>query len=229
MAITLAFDVYGTLIDTQGVVEDLRKSVGHKAGAFAQTWRSKQLEYSFRRGLMRHYADFSVCISSALDYCCAYYKTTLTDNQKAELLDIYCELPIFSDVNQCLQRLTRSDYRTYAFSNGSAKTVERILGSAGIKDFFIEIISVEETKTFKPNPDVYKHFLQKTGSSNEKTWLVSSNPFDVIGAISSGMKAAWVKRSEDAIFDPWGIEPTITITNLADLLDKIDETRTMNL
>lgn len=55
MTITLAFDVYGTLIDTNGVVEVLHNIVGDKAGDFSRSWREKQLEYSFRRGLMKKY------------------------------------------------------------------------------------------------------------------------------------------------------------------------------
>ena len=51
--------------------------------------------------------------------------------------------------------------------------------------------------------------------------MVSSNPFDVIGAISSGMRAVWVKRSPDAVFDPWGIEPTLTVDSLLDLAGHI--------
>jgi 2-haloacid dehalogenase len=35
------------------------------------------------------------------------------------------------------------------------------------------------------------------------------------------MRAAWVQRSKDAIFDPWGIEPTITVNNLSELYGKI--------
>ncbi|MDH3758592.1 MAG: haloacid dehalogenase type II, partial [Gammaproteobacteria bacterium] len=54
-----------------------------------------------------------------------------------------------------------------------------------------------------------------------EAWLISGNPFDVIGAISAGMRAAWVRRSEDSIFDPWGIEPTVTVTSLRDLADAI--------
>ena len=53
MAITLAFDVYGTLIDTHGVVSELNNLVQDKAEAFSHKWREKQLEYSFRRGLMQ--------------------------------------------------------------------------------------------------------------------------------------------------------------------------------
>ena len=48
----LAFDVYGTLIDTQGIVTSLSGFVGDKAGEFSRIWRDKQLEYSFRRGLL---------------------------------------------------------------------------------------------------------------------------------------------------------------------------------
>jgi 2-haloacid dehalogenase len=34
------------------------------------------------------------------------------------------------------------------------------------------------------------------------------------------MRAAWVKRSDEAIFDPWGIEPTITVASLNELDEK---------
>ncbi len=47
--------------------------------------------------------------------------------------------------------------------------------------------------------------------------MISANPFDVIGAISAGMRAAWVKRSSQAIFDPWEFEPTVTVGMLTEL------------
>jgi 2-haloacid dehalogenase len=78
MSVTLAFDVYGTLIDTQGVVSKLQELVGDKATSFSQTWREKQLEYTFRRGLMQNYQNFSVCTSNALDYTCTFYKENLS-------------------------------------------------------------------------------------------------------------------------------------------------------
>jgi 2-haloacid dehalogenase len=59
-ALTVAFDVYGTLVDPAGMAEHLRADVGDEAPAFATLWREKQLEYAFRRGLMQHYATFAV-------------------------------------------------------------------------------------------------------------------------------------------------------------------------
>lgn len=226
MTTTLAFDVYGTLIDTHGVVTKLQETVGEKAKDFSQTWREKQLEYSFRRGLMQNYVNFADCTKHGLEYTAAYYKISLTRNQKAELLDTYRTLPAFEDVFKGLNRLKDDGYNLYAFSNGSEEAVETLLVAAGIRKFFAGVVSVDDLKSYKPNPAVYCHFLRKSGTTGNEAWLISSNPFDVIGAISAGMKAAWLKRSEDAIFDPWGINPTITVRNLHDLGEHITNTVT---
>lgn len=222
MPATIAFDVYGTLMDTNGLVSALQTMIGDKAASFSQTWRDKQLEYSFRRGLMQKYETFAVCTSNALDYTCAFYAIDLTQEQKNNLLESYQSLPAFNDVEGGLSKLKENNYRLFAFSNGTADAVETLLVSAKIKDYFHEIVSVDDLKSFKPNPAVYKHFLQVSGVKDSDAWLVSSNSFDVIGAISAGMRAAWLQRSKNAIFDPWGIEPTITIDNLDKLYEKID-------
>ncbi len=217
MPVTLAFDVYGTLIDTHGVVDKLQWMVGDRAREFSQTWRDKQLEYAFRRGLMQLYEDFSVCTRDALNYTCNLYGKPLSDSQKQELLNVYRTLPAFEDVKEGLGLLSGAGYGLYAFSNGSAEAVKTLLDQANIKSYFLDIISVEDLKSFKPNPAVYSHFLRRAGSIGCDAWLVSSNPFDVIGAISAGMRGAWLQRSEDQIFDPWGIEPTLKVTTLPEL------------
>jgi 2-haloacid dehalogenase len=102
MMTTLAFDVYGTLIDTNGVIAALQKLIQDDAAKFSQTWRDKQLEYSFRRSLMQNYENFAVCTSQALDYTCAFHKVSLTTEQKTELLGVYRVLPAFDDVKDGL-------------------------------------------------------------------------------------------------------------------------------
>ena len=217
MPITLAFDIYGTLIDTHGIQNRLQDFLGAEAGRFSLAWRDKQLEYSFRRGLMRQYADFSVCTAQALDYTCASFGVALTPDQKADLMQAYTVLPAFPDVEPALAQLETAGYRRVAFSNGSAAAVELLLKTAGLRQFFDAVVSVEEVETFKPAPAVYEHLLGRCDASADETWLVSSNPFDVIGALSAGLKAAWVKRSSAAVFDPWGIEPTAVVDDLCSL------------
>jgi 2-haloacid dehalogenase len=219
MAITLAFDVYGTLINTQGVLTQLEGWLGESvAAAVSQTWRDKQLEYSFRRGLMRNYVDFSICTENALDYSLQFHHVGLERDNKRSLLEAYTYLPTFEDVKPALTELQQAGFRLFAFSNGSAKAVDVLLKKAGIRTFFSGIVSCEDLQSFKPNPDVYAHFLRESASELDKTWLISSNPFDVTGSISAGFKSAWVKRREDGIFDPWNIQPTAVITSLSKLL-----------
>lgn len=221
MAITLAFDVYGTLINTHGVLTALEGLVGDRAKAFSNTWRDKQLEYSFRKGLMQNYETFAVCTSQALDYTCAFYGVDLSAEQKKELMGIYRVLPAFEDVKEGLTQLQNAGFRLFAFSNGAADALEVLLSNAGIRDLFLGVVSVDDIKTFKPSPAVYSHFLRQSESTGGSAWLISSNPFDVIGSISAGMKAAWVKRSPEAVFDPWGIEPNITVKSLVELKEQI--------
>ena len=221
MATTFAFDVYGTLINTHGVLSLLENMIGDKAQNFSNTWREKQLEYSFRRGLMQNYVPFSVCTKQALDYACLAHKTPLSDEQKQQLLEQYKILPAFDDVKKGLEQLKAQNYRLFAFSNGAADAVNTLLETAGIIDYFEGVVSADDMKTFKPNPGVYSHFLREANSTGANTWLISSNPFDITGAISHGMRGAWIKRSEDSIFDPWEIQPTTIATDLVDLKAKL--------
>jgi 2-haloacid dehalogenase len=221
MTVTIGFDVYGTLIDTHGVVDRLDQYIGEQAQMFSQAWRDKQLEYSFRRGLMRAYENFAVCTRQALDYTDALFRTGLTDEQKLDLMHIYSVLPAFDDVGSALATLQQSGSGLYAFSNGSAEAVETLLTNAGIRQYFIDVVSVDEIRSFKPDPDVYRHFMKRAHVTDDNVWLVSSNPFDVLGALSAGMKAAWVQRTQAAIFDPWDVAPTTIVSSLDQLANKL--------
>jgi 2-haloacid dehalogenase len=217
MAVILAFDVYGTLINTHGIVAILEKWLGDDAQAFSQTWRDKQLEYSFRRGLMQNYQNFEVCTRNALDYTCNFHRVSLSKEQKQALMDGYKTLPAFDDTANALAQLKDAGFKLYAFSNGTKEAVETLLANAGIRPFFDGIVSCDDLKSFKPNPAVYCHFLRESGATHNQAWLISSNPFDVIGAISAGMLSVWVQRSQNTIFDPWDVEPTAVIKSLKEL------------
>jgi 2-haloacid dehalogenase len=221
MTVALAFDIYGTLIDPHGVVDELSRHVGERAPEFSAIWRDKQLEYSFRRGLMGRYENFVVCTRQALDYTDTLLQTGLDETAKTALMQVYRVLPAFDDVPTSLQALADAGFRMFGFSNGVADAVSGLLEHAHIDHYFDGVVSVDAIRTFKPSPDVYRHFIDIAATDAEQCWLVSSNAFDVIGAVSAGMKAAWLQRSSAVVFDPWGIEPTLVISSLDELPHKI--------
>lgn len=214
---TLAFDVYGTLINTQGIAATLEEWIGERAPVLARAWREKQLEYTFRRGLMGVYADFDTCTEQALRYCCAALGVTLSAEQEAELLERYRHLPAFADAGPALDELRATGHRLFAFSNGTADTVSGLLRHAGLEDRFEGLVSVDEIGCFKPDPRVYRHFLQRANALPTDAWLISGNPFDVIGAQAVGMRTVWLDRTGQGLFDPWGGEPAATIRSLDEL------------
>jgi 2-haloacid dehalogenase len=83
------------------------------------------------------------------------------------------------------------------------------------------VISVDDVKSFKPDPEVYHYLTRRLGTELSETWLVSSNPFDVIGAKAVGLMAAWIQRKPDAQFDPWGIEPDLVAPDLEALAERL--------
>ncbi len=199
------------------MVELLRKHAGNLAEPLSTLWRQKQLEYSFRRGLMRAYRDFRVCTSSALDYACLTFSVSLSEDERNMLLEAYRKLPAFGDVSAGLKQAQEAGLRLFAFSNGTASDVGQLLDNAGISGFFLDIISVDELHSFKPDPSVYHHFLSRANAKGKDAWMVSANPFDVIGAAAAGMQSLWVQRSRELIMDPWESGPNLTISSLAEV------------
>ena len=225
MSITFALDVYGTLIDPLQIAEQLKGHAGDAAPDVAELWRNKQLEYSFRRGLMGQYKPFPEVTRAALEYAARVYDVTLSDEVESALMAMYRALEAYDDVAPALSVLERNGARLHAFSNGVADDVAALLAQAKIDNFIISTVSVDDVKTFKPDPRVYAYFNRVTGSLPDETWLVSSNPFDIIGASAFGWKTAWVKRKPASIFDPWEHKPTRVITSLEELIDIFPQTK----
>jgi len=214
---TLALDVYGTLINPHAITARLAEHLGERADAFSQLWRSKQLEFSFRRGLMGTYADFSVVTRDALEYTNATLDTQLTDSAKEALLGDYTRLEAYEDVPAALASLRAEGRALYAFSNGHPNDLESLMNHAGIADLLDGIVSVHDVESFKPDPKVYAHFSHSTNTQPEHTRLVSSNAFDIAGAQACGWQTAWVKRDTGIVFDGWGPEPGMAIGSLDEL------------
>jgi len=218
----LAFDIYGTLIDPFHMEEHLRAAFGDKAREASELWRSKQLEYSFRRALMKQYQNFGKCTAQALRFVSTQLEVRLSDEAQTVLLGMYQRLPAFPDVIAALDELAARGFTIAACSNGTETAVRRVLDHAGVLARFSKIVSVDPIRTFKPDPAVYDFLAAELGGPKAAVWMISSNPFDVIGAKACGLRAAWVQRDPKRIFDPWEFEPDLIVQGLAGLADQLE-------
>ncbi len=198
----------------------LRPLVGNLADRFARLRREKQLEYSIRRGLMRKHENLGVCTKQALLFAMYTLKVDLLDKDQERLIEELQNLRAFPDVAPGMEALKAKGHRLVAFSNGVEATTRILLERSGILRYLEGVVSVDDLKTFKPDPDVYKYLARRLDHPMSETWLVSGRPRDVIGAKSAGLKAAWIRRRPDAVFDPWGIEPDV-VGDLEELSERL--------
>ncbi len=217
----IGFDIYGTLVDPLEMNEHLRPFAGEKADHFSELWRDKQIEYTFRRGLMREYEDFGVCTRQALIFAAGALEVELSEEDQEKLIEEYQNLRPFPDVVLGLEALKFRGHTLVAFSNGVEATTRTLLNRASVLPHLEGVVSVDDVKTFKPDPEVYRYLARRLERVPYETWLVSSNPFDVIGAKNAGLRAVWIKRKPDARFDPWGIEPDLVVPDLEALAEKL--------
>ena len=219
--IVLAFDAYGTLLSTESIAKKLSEHFGQeKATTIAATWRKYQLEYTWRMNSMGtsrthdrlghpltirigQYEDFSLITRRSLKHSLAESAVSLEDDQIEELMQAYDSLSIFPDVQECMEKLKSTpDIQAVVFSNGTHSMVSNSVNkSPDLKDYaniFQKIVVVEKVKKYKPAPEVYHHLARTVGKSQkqmDEIWLVSGNPFDVVGARAVGMNAIWVDRA----------------------------------
>jgi 2-haloacid dehalogenase len=107
------------------------------------------------------------------------------------------------------------------FSNGAPHMLQALMDAAELRPYFQGFVSVDEVKTYKPSPKTYRHAARRLERPIGEVRLVSSNPFDDIGAETAGMKSAWVDRS-GGLFDTLGSPPEIVVGTLTELADALE-------
>ncbi len=220
VAEALAFDMYGTLVDPIRIWKQLEQYFPDDAQRIAEIWRQKQLEFTFRLTAMERYEDFEQVTRKALDYALVATEHILDAQQKNSLMAQYNNLERFADVEPGLQRLKDAGYTMVVFSNGSPAMLSAIMQAANLERYCSGFVSVDEVKVYKPSPIVYRHVANRLGRPLDQVRLISSNPFDVIGAEAAGMQAAWVNRS-GGLFDTLASPPEMIVGTLIELADRL--------
>lgn len=217
----LCFDMYGTLCDTSSVTRRLGEVLdlsGVLTDAVDQTWRQKQLQYSYQTAQMDAYEPFWEITGKALDYALAQYDVEPTADEREQVIEAYDHLSPFPSAIETLEDLGDAGYTVTVLSNGNPDMLERLAANAGLTPHLDDIISADEVQTFKPDPAVYENAARRVGEDIGACRLVSGNAWDIAGAGNAGMGVAWVNRRRDP---PEAIGPTpdTVVTSLSELPD----------
>ncbi|MEQ8279172.1 MAG: haloacid dehalogenase type II [Deltaproteobacteria bacterium] len=189
----VAFDAYGTLFDVHSAARKLAPKLGEHADALSAIWRTKQLEYTWLRALMKRYVDFWTVTSEALDYAMAAVKID-DPSLRDELLSLYERIDAYDEVPEVLDALKAQGVRTAILSNGSPAMLETAAAHAGLTERLDAILSVDPIATYKPDPPVYDLPGERFGVEKSKVAFCTANAWDAAGASTAGLTVYWVNR-----------------------------------
>lgn len=203
---TLAFDIYGTLLNTSSISSAVAEHTNcspEAAGQLSLLWRRYQLEYTWRLNSMGRYEPFDSVTRRSLVHAATEMDIKLDEKSIVSLMDAYSRLPPFDDTVASLEALDQlPNVKLVVFSNGTNEMVTSALNAALPSRLLpMPKYLVESVQMYKPATEVYHGLLKSLNepitAPNEtpRVWLVSGNPFDVTGARAAGLGAIWVDRA----------------------------------
>lgn len=195
---TLAFDIFGTVLDLAGSLaqplEEVLSARGSSVPAphFWAEWRARQRVEQYQDTLiMRGHSGYLETCRRALVYTADCLSVGLTNDDVAALVDVWRELRPFEDSVRGIERLG-GPYRTVALSNGEPWLLDHLIKRLGAP--FDDVISVERAGVFKPHPAVYRAATAELGAEPRQIMMVAAHSFDIMGARASGYRGAYVNR-----------------------------------
>ncbi len=196
---TLAFDIFGTVLDLTGSITPPsrrfleRKGAMVSAEAFWDQWRARQRIEQYQDSLMQlgHSGYLETC-RRALVYCLRLNGIAFTDDEVRDLMQAWQGLSPHADVAEGLRRL-RARFKLVALSNGEQPYLEH-LERERMRFGFDAIISVQRAGFFKPHPAVYRTGAMVLGVEPQQIMMVAAHSFDIMGARACGYRGAYVNR-----------------------------------
>jgi len=196
---TLAFDIFGTVLDLTGsLTRPTRQFLQGKGAAvsaetFWDQWRARQRIEQYQDSLMMlgHSGYLEAC-RKALLYCLRLYGISFTDSEVRGVMQAWQQLSPHADVAEGLRRL-KSRYKLVALSNGEQAYLEH-LERERMRFGFDAIISVQRAGVFKPHPAVYRTGATVLGLEPDQIMMVAAHSFDIMGARACGYRGAYVNR-----------------------------------
>jgi len=116
------------------------------------------------------------------------------------------ESVIPDDVRRALIQLKQAGYRMAVLSNRS-QPFQETLDTHTIGEFFDFAVAGGEVNSYKPDPGLFEHALQRANVTAQETVYVGDNYFaDVVGSRRAGLTPI--------LYDPVGIFPEAECTTI---------------
>jgi 2-haloacid dehalogenase len=215
----VVFDVNETLSDMSSMA-DRFEDVG-APGHLARTWFAGVLRDGFALTAAGGNAGFATIAADGLQTLLSGTPTKVPVGPAiAHIMRGFADLDVHPDVVDGVHALKALDFRLATLSNGSTSVADKLLTTAGLRDHFDSVLSVENAGAWKPAPAAYQYAASVCGTDLGATMLVAVHPWDIDGAGRAGMPTAWLNRV-GAPYPRCFRPPTLTVAALPELAQSL--------
>ena len=212
----IVFDVVGTLFSLDRVRENI-KAQGLPPELFPW-WFGRLLQSAMAATLADRYLPFRQAAEASLKQVLAI--AGRPENIAERILAEMKGLTPFPEAAECLQTLHRK-HRLVALTNSSVDAAEGLIGKAGLRDFFQDVLSTDDVRACKPDPRPYRMALDRADHDPSQAWMVAAHGWDILGADAVGMRTVWIDRMEQRWPFP-GVPPDLTASDLTQVAKQIN-------
>jgi 2-haloacid dehalogenase len=185
----VAFDVIDTLMS----LEPLRAGLT-EAGQppdLLEAWYTRTLRDGMALSATGDYVAFTDVAEAALRGVTNY---TISDEQLAQVMAGFSELPAFDDALPAITSLTEAGLRVACLTNGPAHLTSSFVNRTGLGSLVDRVISVGEVYRWKPARVVYLYAAEVLDVQPDRMALVAAHDWDCHGAKRAGLTTGWVSR-----------------------------------
>jgi 2-haloacid dehalogenase len=227
----LTFDVFGTVVDWRSGVAREGRRLGELHGIeadweqVADAWRSLYVPYmnKVRLGELP-WTNFDRLHRMSLDQVITDLEIEGFDEAtREEFTRAWERLPAWPEARAGLAVLGER-FTVATLSNGNRAQQQGLMRYTGLQ--FHRLISAEDFKHYKPDPEVYLGAAAELGLEPSQVMMVAAHKLDLRAAQSAGLRAAFVERplekgpsgGADRLPDP---ESDVQATDLLDLAEQL--------
>ena len=211
----VAFDVIETLMSLEPLRARLT-DIGQPPGLL-EAWYTRTLRDGMALSATGDYVGFADVAEAALRGLAHY---TISDEQVAQFMTAFGELPAFPDALPAMSALTEAGVRVACLTNGSAYLTSSFVNRAGLGSMVDRVVSVGEVYRWKPSQVVYLYAAEVLDVPPGRLALVAAHDWDCHGAKRAGLVTGWVSRKSGgygAPFEP----PDVVGEDLTEVAHKL--------
>ncbi|WP_018921935.1 pyrophosphatase PpaX [Salsuginibacillus kocurii] len=125
----------------------------------------------------------------------------------------------YEGVLETVRTLYEQQYKLAIVTTKRERTAHMGLKAAGLAPYFETVVTWNDVKNTKPDPEPLNLAMEKLGVSPRETAMVGDSHYDIVGAKNAGTQAVGVAWSIKGADHLQSYEPDVMLNHMPELLD----------